>query len=78
MNLLIRFAETSTVEFLPFERAVAEEYTALVPVLDKAGSYAIQDHGEMIIKKISGDYDNVVGLPATRLKEALEAALKVC
>lgn len=78
VNLLIRFAETSIVEFLPFERAVAEEYTTLVPVLDKAGSYAIQDHGEMIIKKISGDYDNVVGLPATRLKEALEAALKVC
>ena len=50
VNLLIRFAETSTVEFLPFERAVAEEYTALVPVLDKAGSYAIQEHGELIIE----------------------------
>lgn len=78
VNLVVRFAETSTVEFLPFGRAVAEEYTARVPVLDKAGSYAIQDHGEMIIKRIAGDYDNIVGLPATRLKEALEVALKVC
>lgn len=78
VNLLTRFAEISTVEFLPFERAIAEEYTKLVPVLDKAGSYAIQDHGEMIVKKIAGDYDNIVGLPATRLSEALETALKVC
>lgn len=77
MNLLTRFAETSLVEFLPFDRAAAEQYADLVPVLDKAGSYAIQDHGEMIIKGIEGDYDNIVGLPAPRLKEALHIALEV-
>lgn len=77
VKLLTRFAEISTVEFLPFDRSVAEKYTALVPVLDKAGSYAIQDHGEMIIKEIAGDYDNIVGLPAARLKEALTVALEV-
>ena len=42
------------------------------------GSYAIQDHGEMIIRKITGDYDNIVGLPAARLEEALGTALEVC
>ena len=76
-KLLTRFAEVSTVEFLPFDRSVAEKYTDLVPVLDKAGSYAIQDHGEMIIREITGDYDNIVGLPAARLKEALTVALEV-
>ena len=78
VNLLTRFAGISTVEFLPFDRATAERYAELVPVMDKAGSYAIQDHGEMIIRKITGDYDNIVGLPAARLKEALETALEVC
>ncbi len=77
-NLLSRFAEVSTVEFLPFDRIAAERYVDLVPVLDKAGSYAIQDHGGMIIKQIRGDYDNIVGLPAARLKEAIAVALEVC
>lgn len=76
-NLMTRFAEMSIVEFLPFDRTTAEAYADLVPVLDKAGSYAIQDHGEMIIRGIGGDYDNIVGLPATRLKEALSVALEV-
>ncbi len=37
--------------------------------MDKAGSYAVQEHGKMIIEEVRGDYDNVVGLP---LGETLE------
>ena len=43
----------------------------LVNVMDKAGAYAIQEHGELIIEGIEGDYDNIVGLPVTRLLEVL-------
>ena len=39
--------------------------------LDKAGAYAIQEHGEWIIGEIYGSYTNVVGLPMERLKEEL-------
>ncbi len=31
--------------------------------LDKAGGYAVQDKDDPFIARISGDYDNVVGLP---------------
>ena len=39
--------------------------------LDKAGAYAIQEHGDMIIAEIFGSFSNVVGLPIEKLKEEL-------
>jgi septum formation protein len=40
-----------------------EAYVQLVDPLDKAGSYGIQEHGEMIVDHIEGPFSNVVGLP---------------
>jgi septum formation protein len=39
--------------------------------LDKAGGYAIQGKGAFMIKKVSGSYTNVVGLPLCEVIEAL-------
>lgn len=39
---------------------------------DKAGAYAIQGKGALFIKKIEGDYFNVVGLPIYTLKKMLK------
>jgi septum formation protein len=39
--------------------------------LDKAGAYAIQEHGDLIIEEISGSFSNVVGLPLERLEAEL-------
>ena len=38
---------------------------------DKAGGYGIQGVGSFIVKKISGSYTNVVGLPVCEVVEAL-------
>ncbi|MBK1854282.1 septum formation protein Maf [Verrucomicrobiaceae bacterium 5K15] len=51
-----------------------QDYMTKVNVMDKAGSYAVQEHGEMIIDEVRGDYDNVVGLPITQLLEKLAEA----
>jgi len=40
--------------------------------LDKAGAYAIQGIGAVIVRKIEGDYFNVMGLPLSSLTEALK------
>ena len=40
--------------------------------LDKAGAYGIQGLGAVIVKKIEGDYYNVMGLPLSALTEALK------
>lgn len=40
--------------------------------LDKAGGYAIQGLGSVIVEKIEGDYFNVIGLPLSALTESLK------
>jgi septum formation protein len=40
--------------------------------LDKAGAYAIQGLGSVIVERIEGDYFNVIGLPLSALAEALK------
>jgi len=39
---------------------------------DKAGAYAIQNNGALLIEKIEGDYYTIVGLPLVKLYQALK------
>lgn len=66
------FAEISYVTFRPLDEAAIRHYMSLVHVYDKAGAYAIQEHGELIIEKFEGDLDNVIGLPVRRLLQVLQ------
>jgi septum formation protein len=65
------FAEWTDVRFHPLTPKQIEEYLKMMNPLDKAGAYAIQEHGERIVAEISGSYSNVVGLPMERLREEL-------
>jgi len=49
-----------------------ESYIKTGEPLDKAGAYAIQGTGALLVKKIEGDYFNVMGLPLSSLTEALK------
>ena len=65
------FAETTNVTFKPLTEAQITAYLAATQPLDKAGAYAIQDHGDQIVERISGSFSNVVGLPVERVKHEL-------
>lgn len=72
---IVRAGEVSSfhviteVVFKTLNQDLIKDYMSKVNVMDKAGSYAVQEHGKMIIEEVRGDYDNVVGLP---LGETLE------
>lgn len=56
-----------------FDRETVRAYFGKVDPLDKAGAYAIQESGGMIVERIVGSLSNVIGLPLEALEEALEA-----
>jgi len=65
------FMEQTEVTFRPLTLEKIHSYHKQVNPLDKAGGYAIQEGGDLIVESISGSFTNVVGLPLERLQEEL-------
>ena len=59
--------ETTRVWMRPLTLAERQTYVATGEPLDKAGAYAIQGMGSLLVSRIDGCYFNVVGLPLHRL-----------
>ncbi|HMP83257.1 MAG TPA: Maf family protein [Verrucomicrobiota bacterium] len=66
------FAAITEVRFRPLTDEEIHNYLSRINPLDKAGAYAIQEHGELIVEEISGSFSNVVGLPVEKLAAELE------
>ena len=76
-NIICNFTGISHVKFKVFTNDIILKYFEKVNPLDKAGAYAIQEYGDMIIDKIEGSMDNIIGLPTEKLLEALNNIQKV-
>lgn len=63
------FVEVSRVVFRDLSEDLIERYLSRVDPLDKAGAYAVQDHGEWIIDRIHGSKENVMGFPVDKFVE---------
>lgn len=72
VNDEILFVERTEVEFWPLTDADIHWYLSTKEPFDKAGSYGIQGAGAVLVKKICGDYFNVVGLPISRVVQELK------
>ncbi len=70
----ISFSDTTKVEFHSISQEQIEYYIDKYKPYDKAGAYAIQEWiGVVGIKKIEGDFYNVVGLPVSKVVKALQS-----
>lgn len=63
--------EQTIVYFKEMSDAEIQAYIGTGEPLDKAGSYGIQGKGAVFIRRIEGDYFNVVGLPVAKLYSLL-------
>jgi nucleoside triphosphate pyrophosphatase len=64
--------EATRVTFRPLDDALTDWYLATGEWRDRAGGYAIQDRGAALVRRIDGDYGNVVGLPIPALLDLLK------
>lgn len=65
------FCEATQVEFYDLTKEDIDAYVATKDCMDKAGAYGIQTNGCVLIRKIDGDYFNVVGLPVSKVYREL-------
>jgi len=69
----IAFADDTEVAFHPLTQQQVIFYVDKYQPYDKAGAYAIQEWiGVVGIKKVTGDFYNVMGLPVSRVVQALQ------
>lgn len=64
-------SETTDITIKQMSDAEIEAYVRTAEPIDKAGAFAIQGKGAIIVERIEGDYFNVVGLPLFKLNKIL-------
>ena len=70
---ILTFADITNVTFRTLDEAGISAYHALVHVLDTAGGYAVQEHGDLIVERVEGSMSNVIGLPMEALARHLSS-----
>lgn len=69
------FSETTDVMFGSIDDQTIQAYIDTGEPMNKAGSYGIQSLGASLVRKIDGDYFNVVGFPIYHFCVQLKALL---
>jgi septum formation protein len=71
-TLVAETVDVTDVTFRALTAQQVEDYVALGEWEGRAGGYAIQGRGAVLVRSITGDYLNVVGLPLARLLDLLD------
>jgi len=70
---LNNIVDNTSVRMRPLTDEEIHAYVDTGEPFDKAGAYAIQERGSLLIEGIEGDYNTVVGLPLVKVYKALRA-----
>ena len=65
------FCERTNVTFFELSEETIRSYIKTGEPMDKAGAYGIQAFGSTLVRRIDGDYFNVVGLPLAKSQRIL-------
>lgn len=70
-DALVSDCECTKVFFRPLSDEEIRAYIATGEPMDKAGAYGIQEKGGIFVRRVEGDYLNVLGLPVCKVYEHL-------
>lgn len=73
------FASHTSVHFYPWSERMEREvraYIASGQAMDKAGAYGIQEEPGLWVRRIEGDFYNIIGLPVAELHQILDDFLE--
>lgn len=73
----LTFVEKTDVTMYPMTEQEILAYIATGEPMDKAGAYGIQGRCAAYVREICGDYNNVVGLPVSRLYQELKRIVNI-
>ena len=68
---MLSFSDVSRVYFHHWPQPVLQAYVDTGEPSDKAGAYAIQGQGAMLVERMEGSWSTVVGLPVTPLAQVM-------
>ena len=71
------FSDISRVWFYSHDEDELRRYIATGEPMDKAGAYGIQGKGALLVRRIEGDFYNVMGLPVSKLYRALRECTNI-
>lgn len=74
----ISFSCRTDVEFYNLSESEIQEYISSDEPYDKAGAYGIQGAGGLFVKRIDGDFYNVMGLPVAELNRRIKQFTSCC
>jgi septum formation protein len=67
----LELVEETRVHFRSLSSREIDAYIETGEPMDKAGAYGIQDYGSLLVRRVEGCYFNVMGLPVSRVLEAI-------
>lgn len=70
-NVILTRAQSTDVYFRPATERELRAYIRTGEPMDKAGAYGVQGKGSLLVRRIDGDFFNVMGLPVEQLGLAL-------